>query len=51
MTNTRTILGAFAWSTLAATLMLIALAPVNVEQPAARELSARAVPAPHHAAL
>ena len=32
MTNTQTILGAFAWSTVAATLMLITFAPVPVAQ-------------------
>jgi hypothetical protein len=47
----QTILGAFAWSTIAATLMLIALAPVDVGKPAALEFSARAVAAPHHASL
>jgi hypothetical protein len=51
MTNTQTILGAFAWSTVAATLMLIAFAPVNVEQPAPLEFSARAAAAPAQAAL
>lgn len=51
MTNTQTLLGAFAWSTVAATLMLITFAPVNVEQPAPIELSARAAAAPAEAAL
>ena len=51
MTNTQTILGAFAWCAIAATLMLIALAPVDVEQPAALELSAKVAAAPHHASL
>ena len=51
MTNTQTILGAFAWSTIAATLMLIALAPVNVEQPAPLEPSARTAHAPAESAL
>lgn len=51
MTNTQTILGAFAWSTVAATLMLITLAPVNVEQPAPIELSASTAAAPAQAAL
>ena len=50
MTNTQTILGAFAWSTVAATLMLITLAPVNVDRPTAIEISATAT-APAQAAL
>ena len=51
MTNTQTILGAFAWSTLATILMLITLAPVNVEQAAPIELSARTAAAPAQATL
>lgn len=51
MTNTQTILGAFAWSTVAATLMLITFAPVSVEQPAPLKLSAATTVAPAEAAL
>lgn len=51
MTNTQTILGAFAWSTVAAILMLITFAPVTVEQSAPIELSARTADAPAEAAL
>lgn len=51
MTNTQTILGAFAWSTVAATLMLITLAPVNVDKPVPVEISAAAAAAPAQAVL
>jgi hypothetical protein len=51
MTNTRTIFGAFAWSTVAATLMLITFAPVKVEQSAPLQISASTAAAPAQAAL
>lgn len=51
MTNTQTILGAFAWSILAGILMLITFAPVSVESPVSVEFSARANAAPAAAAL
>ena len=51
MTNTQTILGAFAWSTVAATLMLITFAPVNVHQSAPIEISATTAAVPTQVAL
>jgi hypothetical protein len=46
MTNTQTIFGALAWSTIAATLMLITFAPVPVaQQPTSAPVSAAAAPA------
>ena len=51
MTNMQTILGAFAWSTVAATLMLITFAPVNVEQSPPLRIGASTAAAPAQATL